>query len=412
MSNQTNIVSGSFTFHWDTANPEAVLTALNLSPSVPVPPKWVFYQGRDSWDGVSQDPQVVGSVDELKAHAISVGAVGFNTNGYVKNTLVQPFLYEPTFSGADQGLWVLQNGALLPPVQPPTTTGRTILAPYICGWHLGNNSDYKISNMMQAHSRLGCKNLTWAFVKDDVSAVTNAVVADFNAFRSVGGRVIISFGGANGPYIEENRTEDQCYSQIDSLLQRTGVRAVDFDIEGERLLNQQSNDRRNKVIARLQRKYPDLYVSFTLPAGVNGLDNNGASLLRNAVSNNVRTDIVNIMTMDYYDPASARVWGQTACNSGDRTVNTLASIFPGKTREQLYRMLGITVMIGVNDDNSVFSLADTRQVAEYAKRNNIGLVSFWSLERDQTGTSGDLGVRSRVNVADYEFYRALESATL
>jgi len=86
-------------------------------------PNFVFHQGRDSWDGVSQDTQLTGlSVEEMKVRCLAdPNCVGFNTNGYVKLALVEPLLNEQSFSGADQGLYVKVSrpSAPAPPVQAP-----------------------------------------------------------------------------------------------------------------------------------------------------------------------------------------------------------------------------------------------------------------------------------------------------
>jgi chitinase len=81
---------------------------------------FVFHQGKDSWDGVTQDNQLVGlSVEEMKSRCLAdPSCVGFNTNGYVKLVLVDPLLNEPSFSGADQGLYVKVSRPQQVPAQP------------------------------------------------------------------------------------------------------------------------------------------------------------------------------------------------------------------------------------------------------------------------------------------------------
>jgi hypothetical protein len=43
---------------------------------------------------------------------------------------------------------------------------------------------------------------------------------------------------------------------------------------------------------------------YTIPTEASGLDAGGVHLLRNAVENHARVDVVNIMTFDYYDDRS------------------------------------------------------------------------------------------------------------
>jgi chitinase len=58
-------------------------------------------------------------------------------------------------------------------------------------------------------------------------------------------------------------------------------------------------------------------------------------------------------------------------------------------------------MIGKNDDAEIFSLDDAKNVAAFAGRNHVGLVSFWSIDRDQPGT--DYNVSSTVQSKPFEF---------
>jgi hypothetical protein len=45
-------------------------------------------------------------------------------------------------------------------------------------------------------------------------------------------------------------------------------------------------------------------------------------------------------------------------------------------------MIGATPEIGKNDDGEVFSIADAQALAAFAIAHKLGLVSFWSIQRD------------------------------
>ena len=52
-------------------------------------------------------------------------------------------------------------------------------------------------------------------------------------------------------------------------------------------------------------------------------------------------------------------------------------------------MVGLTPMIGVNDlTDEVFDQTEAREVADYAARKQIGMLAFWSLNRDVASTTG------------------------
>ncbi len=51
-------------------------------------------------------------------------------------------------------------------------------------------------------------------------------------------------------------------------------------------------------------------------------------------------------------------------------------------------MIGITPMIGVNDDtNEVFDLAAAQEIVDFAQQKGISRISMWSLNRDAAGTA-------------------------
>lgn len=68
------------------------------------------------------------------------------------------------------------------------------------------------------------------------------------------------------------------------------------------------------------------------------------------------------------------------------------AMYPDLSSQQAWSMIGVTPMIGVNDDSAeVFGLADAQQLADFAAQNKLGLLSMWSADRD---TTGQLGVTS------------------
>jgi hypothetical protein len=60
----------------------------------------------------------------------------------------------------------------------------------------------------------------------------------------------------------------------------------------------------------------------------------------------------------------------------------LRKIIPGLTSDEAWRMIGATPEIGKNDDGEVFSIADAQALAAFATAHKLGLVSFWSIQRD------------------------------
>ena len=69
-------------------------------------------------------------------------------------------------------------------------------------------------------------------------------------------------------------------------------------------------------------------------------------------------------------------------------------------------------MIGKNDDTEVFSLQDATDLTAFAKQNRIGLVSFWSIDRDQVCPSGaDYNSCSTVDTSNFQFDAIFRAVT-
>ena len=84
----------------------------------------------------------------------------------------------------------------------------------------------------------------------------------------------------------------------------------------------------------------------------------------------------------------------------------------GLSSSAAWALLGVTPMIGRNDDTEVFSLADAKQLAAFVQTNHVGLVAFWSIDRDQVCPSGvDYNGCSTVDTASFQFSSIFEAVT-
>ena len=291
----------------------------------------------------------------------------------------------------------------------------TEVAPYFETWAYGGG--FTPTTLMQAKSAGGVMAATMAFgvsgggcsLGGGLEAnMSGAGKTDIANFQAAGGRVILSFGGASGTYLENACSDDGMYNLVKSVLDTTGARAIDFDVEGSQLDIGSLNTRRNNVAKRLQAAYPGLYVSFTLPVDPTGLESDGLTVVRSANAAGVNVSMVNVMAMDYGDASTAM--GQRAISAATATFNQIKPIFAGKTDAQLWAMIGVTPMIGVNDTQSeVFRQADASQLTTFAQQKGLGLLSYWALQRDMPGGS-DYNDFSLVNTKAYEFYKIMAAA--
>jgi hypothetical protein len=225
--------------------------------------------------------------------------------------------------------------------------------------------------------------------------------------RAAGGDVVPSFGGFSA---DSTATEiaDSCtdVGRIAAAYQKVittyDVTRLDMDIEDRSLDDTAAIDRRNQAIHLVQqwadRQHRPLQIVYTLPTAPGGLEPNAINVLASAIRYGARVEIVNIMTFDYYDdqPHDMAVDTKTAANG---LVATLRTLYPHRRTAQLWQMVGITEMNGIDDYGSggepgpleVFTLADARAITRWATERGIGELSFWALGRDNGGCPGTPG---------------------
>jgi hypothetical protein len=104
---------------------------------------------------------------------------------------------------------------------------------------------------------------------------------------------------------------------------------------------------------------------------------------------------VNVMTMDYGDSAAPNPSGQMgtyAIDAAQSTFTQLGSLYgTAPSTSQLWGMVGVTPMIGVNDQSDeVFGFSDAKQLLAFAEKMGLGEIAMWSLARDQKDPAGAL----------------------
>jgi hypothetical protein len=222
--------------------------------------------------------------------------------------------------------------------------------------------------------------------------------SSISSIRSAGGDVIPSFGGFTA---DNTGTEiaDSCTSvssiaaAYEKVITTYNVTRLDMDVEDNSLTNSGGIDRRNKAIKMVEDwaagNGRTVQFVYTLPTTTSGLADNGLTVLRNAISNNARIDIVNMMTFDYFDGASHEMANDTK-TSANGLHGQLAQLFPGKSSSALWGMVGITEMIGVDDfgPGETLTIADAKTVESWAVSTGIAELSFWALQRDNGSCPG------------------------
>ncbi|HTC85169.1 MAG TPA: hypothetical protein VK656_00590 [Candidatus Acidoferrum sp.] len=250
------------------------------------------------------------------------------------------------------------------------------------------------------------------------------LIADTVALRAAGGDVIPSFGG----YSADNQGReigDSCADPVaiadgyQSVIAMLGVTRLDMDVEDASLNDPNGIDNRNKGLKiledRVAAKGGAVEVQYTLPTSPNGLDDGGLAVLRNAVTNGTRVDIVNIMVFDYYDGTTTDM-AAAAISAANALHGQLATIYPAKTDAQLWAMIGLTLMPGVDDypkKTEVTTVKHAQQVMAFARQHGLATLSMWAMERDNGSCPGSAGQDgcSGIRQADWAFTRALTGFT-
>jgi hypothetical protein len=260
-------------------------------------------------------------------------------------------------------------------------------------------SSDSVAGMLRAS---GVKRYTLAFVVSGAPCqaswggyygLDDPVIAQrIAALQAAGGSAIVSFGGAiNQELARTCTTADALATQYQAVIDRYGVRDLDFDIEGADQTDSASLERRFRAIAKVQAAGlaagRPVRVSLTLPVMPSGLTEAGLGVVRSALANGVDVGTVNVMAMDYFDPALAPYagrMGEYAIQAATAVQGQLATVYPSRSAAELWRMVGVTPMLGINDDpDEVFTTADAAKLTTFAQQRGLGRLSMWSINRDK-----------------------------
>ncbi|PYC80842.1 hypothetical protein C7C46_11895 [Streptomyces tateyamensis] len=296
---------------------------------------------------------------------------------------------------------------------------------------------YTPGSLTSQASQSGNKYLSMAFVQADTKGsctpywngstgtpITSANFgSDIATVQQNGGDVIPSFGGYaadnGGTEIADSCTDvNKIAAAYESVITTYNVSRIDLDTEDNSLTNTAGIDRRNKAVKLVEdwaaANGRTVQFSYTLPTTTSGLASSGLAVLKNAVTNNARIDVVNIMTFDYYDNASHEM-GTDAENAATGLYGQLAKLYPSKSAAQLWGSIGIILMPGIDDFGAAetTTVADAKNVQTWATGKGINTLSFWALQRDNGGCVGTAGSDTCSGIAQgtWDFSHALEPFT-
>ncbi|KTC72526.1 chitinase domain protein [Legionella birminghamensis] len=190
--------------------------------------------------------------------------------------------------------------------------------------------------------------------------------------------ISISFGGALGTDLSMNCNVEQLKLVLSKVSEIYHAKSLDFDVEN----NTADAPTLIQALQIFQQQNPEIKIIFTLPVLPEGLTSQGKELIEMAKATDLIFN-VNIMAMDY-GAAYTGDMGDYAIASANALRDELRILFPKKSEAELWSMIEITPMIGVNDINTEqFTLDNAKKLREFAISKSIGGLSMWSIARDK-----------------------------
>lgn len=207
------------------------------------------------------------------------------------------------------------------------------------------------------------------------------------------GKVAISFGGAlNSELALGCNDPDKLMSAYKSVVERYNIDTLDFDLENQSLTDPEAMVRRAEVLAKLQAEYrnegKNLAIWLTLPVAPQGLSEDGTNAVAKFLAGGVDLAGVNVMTMDFGSSKDqSRTMFELSKQALLETHRQLGILYKqagiNLNSDSLWKKIGATPMIGQNDVvDEVFELEDAKQLNSYARTQNVGRMSMWSVNRD------------------------------
>ncbi len=235
-----------------------------------------------------------------------------------------------------------------------------------------------------------------------------------SSYQKIGGKVGISFGGANGVTIWQDQKSDAIYNNLKKITDKYKPDMLDFDIEGTGLTDKTGV--RNLVTALNQllnqKGYQDIKVGLTISADP-GLETGlnpqfiNPNNVKNPDLNSVcgalsylkipTKPIVNAMSMDF----GGQSWLQYHKNHRGADMYEGNIELPDKVSKAIYSIwkqnseykgteadirnnFGLTPMFGQNDTAAeIFFKEDAAKLSNWANNGgNIKWIGGWSLTRD------------------------------
>jgi hypothetical protein len=238
--------------------------------------------------------------------------------------------------------------------------------------------------------------------------------SDFATMQADGGGIIPSFGGytadtTNTDIADSCTNVSSIAAVYENVITTYNVSRIDLDIEADSLTDTAGYTRRNEAVAQVEAwaaaNNRTIQFSYTMPVTSTGLTSSEVDILQNAKTEGATVSLVNIMTFDYYIGTTQEMATDTE-TAAEGLYSQLQSLYPSDSSTQLWSMIGVTEMPGIDDYGAAetFTEADATTVLNWAEQQGISTLSFWALERDNGGCPGTGGSDSCSGISQPTWY--------
>lgn len=274
---------------------------------------------------------------------------------------------------------------------------------------------YNLGFIQSSTSQTSTDKVDWAFggysVLNEANGTDNTQYQGMKKsivdLRNNGGDVIISVGGLTGTSFWQVTTDvEKLANTYREIIHGFGLTRIDLDIEGS-AQNVAQNTANAKALKMVQEE-TGVEVVLTLAVLPSGLTD-GLPVVKAYLEQGVEISLVNLMTMCY---GSATVdagddFGDASIKAVENTKNQLKAAYNevGITLSdaELYKKLGTTPSIGFESESfPMYTTQMHEKVVEHAIQKELGMVSFWVLNRDAKtgGYAQNKGIETKYEFTD------------
>lgn len=236
---------------------------------------------------------------------------------------------------------------------------------------------------------------------------TSSDVDRIDGIRSAGGDVIVSFGGAAGWKLGRNcGTASLLAAAYQKVITKYRLRGIDVDIEAAEFHDKKAVQREIDALKIIQAKNPGIKVFITIPTLKSGPDSWGVQLVSQCSLSHLWITAWVVMPFD--------MGGTNMGTDTIRATDGLHSVLQkwyGLTSAAAYRVTGISSMNGTTDVGETVTLADFHTIVAYAKKNHLGRLAFWSVNRDRPCAGGPPDSCSKLSQNAWAFSSVLAQYT-